>query len=817
MEGVLPIASNVLSWLLRVGLQASVLVVLVLLAQRLLRNRVSPAWRHALWLLVAARLALPFSLESQVNIFSWINRYAPDLAHQPQRPTAPVIITAPALQIVAGNTAGTATKDAGQLSSSSARAKATLVLVDPSAEDVAHGTNAAQRNLWLHWLGFLWLAGTLILIGRVMLESIRLQRNIAPKRLVTDSAVLELLEDCKQLMGVRVPVVLVQTDLVPSPVLYGFLRPRLLLPTGILQNFSRDELRFVFLHELAHVRRHDIALSWLATFLQVLHWFNPFVWIAFGRMRADRELACDAMVLSHTTEMEYKAYGHTMLKLLEGFTRTVRFPAMAGILEDPSELAARIRGIASFKRRTFTPAFAWAAVALLALVSFTNGRPRTVSSTLPVWPARLLTRSSGDTEIRSITVRPEAGIDLADALSREELYLAADADTTNLMQKGLRVIGTVDGLGLDQWRRGPTIAPYPRTAHTVVWTGRELITWGGGVQNRFLRDGARYDPVADKWRRISTNCPLAGRWNHAAVWTGKEMIVWGGRAHFSSKYNYDDGAIYNLEKDTWRPMSTDGAPAARSQVSYTWTGREFIVWGGRGDNDCSFNDGAKYDPETDTWKRMADCPELESRHNTPVVWTGSEMLIWGGSSWNGSNSFSFDNGASYDPAEDSWKMLPKQGAPTSRTKHTAIWTGTEMIVWGGVHYSSGEYYNTGASFNPTLNRWKPLPVSEVISHRSAHLAAWTGTEMIIWAGMVTNNVCFNNGARFNPATERWSPLTVANAPAPRMLMRPDAAVWTGTEMLVFGGYDFHAEFNSTHAWSPAPAMHLFQRVRDSRH
>src|SRR5215203_1481445 len=194
MEGVLPIASNVLPWLLRVGLQASVLVVLVLFARRLLWNRVSPAWRHALWLLVAARLALPVSLESQVNMFSWLNHYTPELLHEPQRPTAPVIITAPALQIVVGNATGASAKDLNQASPSSPRAKGMLVLVDPSAEDTANRTKAAQRNLWLRWLGLLWLAGVLILIGRVMLESIRLQRSIAPKRLVTDSAVLELLE-----------------------------------------------------------------------------------------------------------------------------------------------------------------------------------------------------------------------------------------------------------------------------------------------------------------------------------------------------------------------------------------------------------------------------------------------------------------------------------------------------------------------------------------------------------------------------------------------------------------------------------------------
>jgi beta-lactamase regulating signal transducer with metallopeptidase domain len=64
---------------------------------------------------------------------------------------------------------------------------------------------------------------------------------------------------------------------------------------GFLRSFSTEELRFVFLHELAHVRRRDILMSWLMALLQVVHWFNPLVWFAFSRWRADRELACDAL------------------------------------------------------------------------------------------------------------------------------------------------------------------------------------------------------------------------------------------------------------------------------------------------------------------------------------------------------------------------------------------------------------------------------------------------------------------------------------------------------------------------------------------
>jgi beta-lactamase regulating signal transducer with metallopeptidase domain len=88
---------------------------------------------------------------------------------------------------------------------------------------------------------------------------------------VTEGKVLDLLEDCKEEMGVRTPLTLVETPSVSSPSLLGFIRPRLLLPPGLTQSFSAVELRYVFLHELAHLKRSDIALNWLISFVLVLH------------------------------------------------------------------------------------------------------------------------------------------------------------------------------------------------------------------------------------------------------------------------------------------------------------------------------------------------------------------------------------------------------------------------------------------------------------------------------------------------------------------------------------------------------------------
>src|SRR4029077_14707038 len=102
----------------------------------------------------------------------------------------------------------------------------------------------------------------------------------------------------------------------------------LLLPLSVLRDFDRRELRLIFLHELAHLRRNDVLTNWLVAILQIIHWFNPLLWLAFARLRADRELACDELVLSVTQQQERRVYGQTMIKLLQTLSRGTVLPGM---------------------------------------------------------------------------------------------------------------------------------------------------------------------------------------------------------------------------------------------------------------------------------------------------------------------------------------------------------------------------------------------------------------------------------------------------------------------------------------------------------
>ena len=153
-----------------------------------------------------------------------------------------------------------------------------------------------------------------------------------------------------------------------------------------------------------------------------------------------------------------------------------------------------------------------------------------------------------------------------------------------------------------------------------------------------------------------------------------------------------------------------------------------IVWGGF--NDTSYlNDGGRYNPSTDSWTEtnLANAPAQRSAHT--AVWTGTEMIVWGG--YDADISMAFNTGGRYNPSTDSWTATNTTNAPTARDYHTAVWTGTEMIVWGGGFRG----FDTGGRYNPSTDSWTATSTTNAPTARYDHTAVWTGSEMIVWGGV----------------------------------------------------------------------------------
>ena len=384
-------------WLARTTLQAGLLVCLILLLQVVLRNRLGIRWHYSLWLLLVVRMVLPWSPQSRASLFNVI----PQSMTYKQADNAPIptrtdsVASGPS---VPGTSQSTSAAPAGTAGDRKETAPATSPK-NKQTNALARGNSFEIANV----LPVVWLTGALALAIYVCASNFSLLRIVKRRRQLTDQRILDLLEDCKSEMGIRTILGVVTTDKIKSPALFGFVRPRLLLPAGMIETLSREELRYVFLHELAHLKRHDIYVGWLMSILQVLHWFNPLVWLAFRRMRADRELACDALVLAQTHSDEPKSYGRIIVNLLERFSRPRSLPGAAGIIETKSQLKRRITMIATFKKNSyrFSP-LAAVLIVLLACISLPDARHTKASETSAA-------KSAGQLSFRKIWIPTQPG------------------------------------------------------------------------------------------------------------------------------------------------------------------------------------------------------------------------------------------------------------------------------------------------------------------------------------------------------------------------------------------------------------------------
>ena len=132
------------------------------------------------------------------------------------------------------------------------------------------------------------------------------------------------------------------------------------------------------------------------------------------------------------------------------------------------------------------------------------------------------------------------------------------------------------------------------------------------------------------------------------------------------------------------------------------------------------------------------------------IWTGTEMIVWGGRLSTPSIKETYRNGGRYNPVTDSWTAISETKAPWGRAHHTAVWTGTQMIVWGGKHqdFDVNDGFYDGGRYNPSANSWTAVSTDAPPAGRIAHAAVWTGSKMLVWGG--DGNGVLNEISHYSP-------------------------------------------------------------------
>jgi len=316
------------------------------------------------------------------------------------------------------------------------------------------------------------------------------------------------------------------------------------------------------------------------------------------------------------------------------------------------------------------------------------------------------------------------------------------------------------------WRHVPP-APFALDVGvTSVWTGHDVVVTGltprdghDGFVNA-IENAAAYSPSSNTWRALAKAPATPTYCRRDAVWTGSQMLVWGCRA-----------TTYDPSADTWRRLPD--APTGHGFA--VWTGSELIGWGGGCCGDAGA-DGSAYNPRTNTWRRLPRSP-LAPEQSPLAAWDGHELLVFvsGISAASGKPlSAGFARGAAFEPTANRWRVLQKRPVAGG----AGVWDGSELIVVG-----AGRTGRVTEAFDPVANRWRRL--ANAPFGRLGGVPVWTGSQVIVWGGHADRRgmTIPRHALAFDPRANRWT--SIDEAP-----MRPresSQAVWTGRRLVVLGG------------------------------
>lgn len=273
----------IFAWCLKASFYGAVVGIIVLLLQQLLKNYLAPQWRYLLWLLVLFKLLVPLGPASSVSIFNatvpFEQQFLPSIASE-----------------IPSKIVETVTKTSEAVPSVAPPATITVTFTD--------------------WLAIIWLIGMVACLFYFGSGHLLLSRKLQKHSWCVDDETVMIFTQLRIETALKPNLSLCFQSIITSPALFGWLKPVILLTPDVAEMTSKEK-KHILLHEIMHVKSGDLWFNSLWLFFLVIHWFNPILWLCYGMMRQDMEIACDHRALRYLQGQEYKAYGRTLLKMAE--------------------------------------------------------------------------------------------------------------------------------------------------------------------------------------------------------------------------------------------------------------------------------------------------------------------------------------------------------------------------------------------------------------------------------------------------------------------------------------------------------------------
>ncbi len=302
----------------------SIIIGILLLAKRLLKNSLTSRMQYNLWYLLLSLLAVPFIPVQPIRflqIFAWFGSFK----NASSSPIGDMINeTAPTNQSVTANWMNDFSI------SVSRRTPSTIGLI----------------------LFILWCIGIFImilLITKSMLRFHNMKNSALP---LQNPAVRTLYYECLDEMHIKKPIPIYSTAFLKSPIIAGLLKPCIYMPIHLISDYNANDIKYMLMHELGHYKHKDALANYFMNIIGVLYWFHPLVWYSLKEMKNDREVACDTSVLKLLDEGDYEDYGNTLINFAEKVSLTP-FPFSTGISGNMKQMQKRILNIANYHPASF--------------------------------------------------------------------------------------------------------------------------------------------------------------------------------------------------------------------------------------------------------------------------------------------------------------------------------------------------------------------------------------------------------------------------------------------------------------------------------
>ncbi|MFH1744004.1 MAG: M56 family metallopeptidase [bacterium] len=447
----------------------------------------------------------------------------------------------------------------------------------------AAATVEAQPQPVLTFPSFLmlgWAAGVLAFLMRFCWVEWRTRRMFRKTTPLGPNQIPVNVKRLQHIAGVKQPVRWVTGLWVKSPMAYGILRPVIAIPPEMSEEYTSNQIRWILLHELAHIKRADCIVSVFQKILQIIFFFHPVVWWANSTIDQLREFACDDAALSGS-EATRKDCGEGFLSVVfqaNGLPTLV--PAALGMINYKTTIRRRLMRILDNQRRLHSKLSIGAGVFVLAMtlvvLSFTV---REAFGQVGQW-----------LKVSDTGPPPCTGRAMAYDSARDKVVLFG-----GYSYEGLGSLGdTWEWEGTD-WIQVATTGPSPRYDHAMVYDSArgKVVLFGGRTSGSWEYHGDTWEWDGANWTQVATTGP-SPRDSHAMVYDSArgKIVLFGGTG--SDTTSLDD--TWEWDGAEWTQVSAEGpSPRYGHRMAYDSVRRRVVLYGGTLSSD--FEEGLD-----DTWE-----------------------------------------------------------------------------------------------------------------------------------------------------------------------------------------------------------------------